>query len=415
MPTDRPLRIAWLGGGPAESGGAPGVVTELLEGLARRGHRIDCFLPGTARYVPPQLLTHDNLTFVTGVNPWRWDRWYSRTSITTFVSGLLARAVGALRLRREIVRHHRREPYDLVFQNQTIESLGAPARMLRSVPLVVRPDTHQAGELRWLIAERRLALSCQPAYIFFTVATIMAIRTLVQAVRIRRASLLICISAVFRDHIVRDYRFAPEKTVVVANPVRLERFVASRRPPGDPPIVLVPSRISLRKGLEDVVALARLLLERGSRARIRIVGGPSMWSDYRPLLDDLPTENAEYGGRVPPKEMPQEFERADVVLVASRYEPFGLTVGEALAAGVPVVASSEVGATEQVDRKVARVVAPGDVAGFADAIAETLASLERAPGELRAHAREEAERLFATDVVCAQLSDALERLVRERG
>ncbi len=414
MPADRPLRIAWLGGGPAETGGAPGVVTELLEGLCRRGHAIDCFLPGTARYVPPQLLARENLTFVTGVNPWRWDRWYSRTRITTFVSGLLARALGSLLLRREIVRRHRREPYDLVFQNQTIESLGAPASVLRSVPLVVRPDTHQAGELRWLIAERRLALRCQPAYIFATVATIMAVRTLVQAVRIRRASLLVCISEVFRDHIVRDYRFPPEKTVVVANPVRLQRFVASGRAPGDPPIVLVPSRISLRKGLEDVVAVARLLLERGSRARIRVVGGPSMWSDYTKLLDDLPPENAEYGGRVAPKEMPPEFERADVVLVASRYEPFGLTVGEALAAGVPVVATSEVGATEHVDREVARVVDPGDVAGLADAIDETLASLARAPGELRAHARAEAERLFATDVVCAQLSDALERLVRER-
>ncbi len=414
MPADRPLRIAWLGGGPAQSGGAPGVVTELLEGLSRRGHRIDCFLPGTARHVPPQLLARENLTFISGTNPWRWDRWYSRTSITRFASGLLARALSAARLRREIVRRHREAPYDLVFQNQTIESLGVPASLIRSVPLVVRPDTHQAGELRWLLRERRLALRCQPRYVFFAVTAIMAFRTLVQALRIRRVSLLICISTVFRDQIVRDYRFPLEKTIVIANPVRLERFASSTRGPARPPAVLVPSRLSLRKGLDDVVRVAWRLLERRSDARIRVVGGPSLWSDYSALLDDLPDENAEYGGRVAPDGMPQELAHSDVVLVASRYEPFGLTAAEALAAGVPVVATSEVGAIEHVDRRVASVVAPGDVDGLAGAVEEMLGRLAGAPAEIRGRARQEAERLFATDVVCEQISDALERLVERQ-
>ncbi len=54
MPT-RSLRIAWLGAGPLEqeSGGVPGVATELLHGLAKLGHRVDCFLPGVEREVPP--------------------------------------------------------------------------------------------------------------------------------------------------------------------------------------------------------------------------------------------------------------------------------------------------------------------------------------------------------------------------
>lgn len=411
MSPHRPLRIAWLGGGPAESGGAPGVVTELLEGLSKRGHTIDCFLPGTPRNIPEQLLGHENLTFISGANSWRWNRWYSQTGITSFASGLLARGVGSLRLRREIIKRHEHEPYDLVFQNQTIESLGVPASVVRSAPLVVRPDTHQAGELRWLIAERRLAFRCQPRYIFFVVAAIMSFRTLVQALRIRRVNLLICISSVFRDHIVHDYRFPIEKTIVVANPVRLERFTASDRPLGEPANVLVPTRLSLRKGLEDVVQVAHLLLARGVDARVRVVGGPSMWSDYTSLLDDLPPENSGYGGRIPPKEMPAELEQADIVLLASKYEPFGLTVGEALAAGVPVVATSEVGAIEGVDSSVAAAVEPGDIDGMVSAITAMLERLRAFPVETRMRARAEAERRFARDVVCEQISDALEGLV----
>lgn len=407
----KPLRIAWLGSSPLNTGGAPGVVTELLEGLTALGHEIDCFFPGSGRLLPERFQQAEKLTFIWGASGWRWDRWYSRTKITAFASGLLARASGSLRLRREIVRRHRRAPYDLVYQNSTIESPAAPAALLRSVPLVIRPDTHIAGELRWLLAERRLAFACQPRRIFFAAAAVMWVRTRVQRVRIQRASLLICISRVFREHLVHDYGFPPERTVVIPNPVRLERFTVPERAVGRPPRVLVLGRISVRKGLEDVIALAHELLRRGVDVRIRVVGGPSLWSDYTRLLAGLPGENAEYAGRLGPAEIPAELAAADVLLQASKYEPFGLTVAEALAAGVPVVATSEVGAIEDVDRSVVEAVAPGDVQGMADALTRMLERLTANPQELRASARAQAERLFATDVVCRQISDALQRLV----
>ena len=411
MPSTEPLRIAWLGGAPDETGSAAGVVTDLLDGLSRRGHEIDCFFPATERQVPPRLLEHPNLTFIWGTSVWRWNQWYSRTQITAFASGLLSRAISSIRLRRAIVRRHRERPYDVIYQNQTIESLGVPSRLTRSVPLAIRPDSHMAGELRWLIKERRLAFRCQPRYIFFVVAAIMAFRAVVQRIKIRRASLLICISTVFRDHIVHDYRFPVEKTFVTTNPLRLDRFTNSDRPLSDPPVVLVPTRVSVRKGLEDVVSVARTLLERGVDVRIRVIGGPSIWSDYTPLLDDLPPENAEYCGTIPYSGMPAEFERSDVVLLASKYDPCPMSVLEALATGVPVVATSEVGSIEGVDRSVAAEVQPGDVEGMATAITTMLERLRAKPAETRSLARAEADRRFAPDVVCEQISDALEKLV----
>lgn len=414
MPAAKPLRIAWLGGAPLESGGAPGVVTELLDGLARRGHEIDCFFPGAGQNLPERLTEHENLTFIWGMSQWRWNRWYSRTKIGAFISGLFTRAVANLKLRQQITQRHGERPYDLIYQNQTIESLGVPSRLVGSVPLVIRPDSHQAGELRWLVAERQLAFRCQPRYIFFLVASIMTFRTIVQALKIRRASLLICISSVFRDHIVHDYRFPLEKTVVVTNPVRLSRFANDGRPPSDPPVVLVPTRISMRKGLEDVIEVAKVLARRGVDARIRIIGGPSIWSDYSKLLEDLPAENAEYGGRIAPEDMPAELERGDIVLLASKYDPCPMSVLEALAAGRPVVATSEVGSIEDIDRSVAAELSPGDVQGIADAIVQMLDRLREDPTALRALARAEAERRFAPDVVCEQISDALEALVRQR-
>jgi glycosyltransferase involved in cell wall biosynthesis len=423
----RSLRIAWLGPAPGGHGGVRGVAADLLKGLAREGHRIDCFLPAAegpsiAEIVEEERVAlgeenpafAENVTLVRGASRWQWKRWYSRGRIAALASGLLARGAASLLLRREIARRHRRQPYDLIYQFSSIETPGVPARLAREVPLVIQPETHIAGELRWLLAERELALRCQPRPVFAAVTALMFVRARIQRHAIRRARLLVCISGVFRDHLVRDYGFPRERTVVVPNPVHIARFATAAQRDGrlgEPPVVLVLGRISARKGIDDVVAVAKTLLERDVHARVRVIGGPSLWSDYTKLLGDLPAANAEYAGHIPADEVPAELVRADVLLQASKYEPFGLTVGEALAAGTPVLATSEVGAAEGVDPAVLTVLEPGDVEGMVSAISQMLERLHSEPAELRSGARSEAERLFAPDVVCTQISAALERLL----
>jgi glycosyltransferase involved in cell wall biosynthesis len=410
----RPLRIAWLGAVPGrtESGGVPGVATELLHGLAALGHQIDCFFPGTGRELPERLAQDERLCFIWGTSKWRWHGWYNKTRIAVSVTWLFALALSSLRLRRAVARRHRAQPYDLIYQFSSIEGLAVPARLRRTVPLVVHPETHSAGELRFLIAERRLSARCQPRYAYAIALATMAMRTLVQRRRIRRARLLVCISSVFRDHLTRDYRFPRQRTVVIPNPVRLARFSNLQRRPEEPPTVLVLGRVAARKGIEDVVKLAWTLREREVHVRLRVVGGPGQWSDYTKLLEQLPAESAEYVGHIAPSRVPDELARSDLLLQASKYEPFGLTVAEALAAGVPVVATSEVGAIEEVDRSVASEVPPGDVAAMASAVRDMLARLRSSPEEVSATARAEAERLFAPATVCARISAALGELLQ---
>jgi glycosyltransferase involved in cell wall biosynthesis len=415
----RSLHIAWIGAGPGarESGGVPGVAADLLVGLSALGHRIDCYRPGPECPVPARVAAAENLTFLWGTARRQPSGWYARTPLGAFLGGLIARGLGSLRLRRVLARRHASEPYDVVYQFSNIEALAMPAALKRSVPLVIHPETHIAGELRSLRAEWRLSVRCQSLRSVALTALMMCLRSAIQRRTINGARLLVCISRVFRDHIVRDYGFPLERTVVVPNPVRLERFDAAGAQRGlqAPPVVLVLGRISMRKGIEDVIATAHLLGERGSDAQIKLVGGPSMWSDYSKLLADLPQDNAEFVGRVPPSEIPRLLAQADVLLQASKYEPFGLTVGEALAAGAPVIATSEVGAVEEVDSTVASVVAPGDPAALADAVSAMLKRLAAEPDELRKRAQAEATRLFAPRTVCEQISKELEQLVeRER-
>ena len=421
---DKSLRIAWLGPAPGGYSGVRGVAAELLSSLARHGHRIDCFFPAAEGQSPVHtagdeqvvfgegnLAFGENVTFVWGTSKWQWGRWYSRGKVTAFASGMFARTVASLRLRRAIARRHSIHPYDLIYQFSSIETPGVPASVARVVPVVIHPETHAAGELRWLIAERRLALRCQPPHVFAIAVAMMCVRTLVQRRAIHRADLLVCISGVFRDHLVRDYRFPPGATIVIPNPVRTDRFSTADRGFEKPATVLVLGRISARKGIDDVVTVARLLLEREPDVRMRVIGGPTLWSDYTRLLEDLPRENTSCVGSLPAGEVSHQLLQSDILLQASKYEPFGLTVGEALAAGVPVVATSEVGAIEGVDRSVVRELAPGDAAGMAAAIVDLLEALQEDPRAMRSAARSEAERLFAPEVVGDALSAALERLV----
>ena len=342
---------------------------------------------------------------------WQWNRWYSRTRLTAFVSSLIARGVASLRLRAEVARRHRDDPYDLFYQFSNVENLAMPRRLRRSVPLVVHPGQSSADALRFLVRERRLQLQRRPTYTVAIAAAVIWLRMRVQRRSVRRAQLVVCISEVFRNHLVRDYGLSLQDTVVVPNPVRLDRFagIVPDRPLGKPPRILVLGRIATGKGIEDVVALAKLLLEREVNVRIRLVGGTSVWSNYTHLLEELPVENSEYVGFVPGSQVPGELGASDVLLQASKYEAFALTVAEALAAGVPVVATTEVGAIEQVDRSAAAAVAPGDVPGMAAAILATLERLGSDPRQLRSLARAEAQRLFAPERVSLEISAALQR------
>jgi len=250
-----------------------------------------------------------------------------------------------------------------------------------------------------------------PFYTFAAAAVMMWLRMRVQRKKIRSARLVVCISEVFREHLLRDYGFSRQAAVVVPNPVRLDHFTLSDRPLGSPAVVLVLGRIATGKGIEDVVALAQLLHARRADVHIRLVGGTSVWSNYTKLLEDLPPESSEYAGRIHPTRVPQEIANSDILLQASKYEAFALTVAEALGTGVPVVATSEVGAIERVDRSVVAEVAPGDVEGMAAAIASMLERMKANPTAVRTTARAEAERLFAPEVVCGEVSVALLRLV----
>ena len=170
------------------------------------------------------------------------------------------------------------------------------------------------------------------------------------------------------------------------------------------------SRIAVRKGVDAIVELSHRIADLEGQVMIEVLGDRSLWSDYRHLLAGLNPVTSVAVGHVGGDELRERLRGATVLLQPSRYEPFALTVGEALACGTPVITSDEVGATEHVDPRVGLRVPAGDVAALERALRGYLAAVAEpaAERELRALARAEAERLFAPDVVGRQLAAVLD-------
>jgi glycosyltransferase involved in cell wall biosynthesis len=101
------------------------------------------------------------------------------------------------------------------------------------------------------------------------------------------------------------------------------------------------------------------------------------------------------------------FDRADVMVSASRRETYGMAVAEALARGVPVVATATGAATELLADDAGMVVPVGDVHALASALT-TIVGDASVRARVTAGARRMRERLRTWDAAAAELAAILE-------
>lgn len=162
-------------------------------------------------------------------------------------------------------------------------------------------------------------------------------------------------------------------------------------------IVLFAGKLTPRKRADLLIEAMRHVIS-PTPVKLLIVGdGPKRAALERNAPD------AVFAGFVNQRELPAYYALADVFVLPSEREPWGLAVNEAMACGTPVVVSDEVGcAPDLVDTGSGRIFPSGDERALAEAISEVLADAENFG--LRAH-----EKIttwsFAEDI--AGLRDAL--------
>lgn len=397
------LRIAFLGPTPNEDGGVAEAESLLLRGLVESGVEVDLY----AGDCPPSLAELGGMRVV--LEPVVLGpafRILGRAPLMKFVFGQSRRAAAQRRLVLRMLDEHRRRPYDVVYQFSQPEllTLGSHREMLP--PLVVHPETHAAGELEWHRREDALVRRGESRLRTVAVRTMLRVRSRIQRRDLRSVAAVVCPSASFARHVVRDYGIDDTRVHVVPNPIDLDRFKPAGEARRTREIVYV-SRISVRKGVEMVVDLSHRLDDLAGSVRLVVAGSMTMWSDYRPLLKDLNTDVAEYRGYASPATMPALLGGATLLVQPSRYEPFALTVAEALACGTPVVVSDAVGAGEWLDDRCAVIFPSGDGDAFERGVRLMLDRMEHSEQSVRSAARDAAERAFTPAAAARGVADVI--------
>ncbi|OBA62460.1 glycosyl transferase [Mycobacterium sp. 1100029.7] len=158
-------------------------------------------------------------------------------------------------------------------------------------------------------------------------------------------------------------------------------------------------------------------------AELVIVGGPEKAAladdSYAQYLQRLATQlgvdnRVRLLGGITRDEMPAVLRSADVVACTPWYEPFGIVPLEAMACGVPVVASAVGGIRDTVvDDVTGRLVPPRDPRAAAEAITELLGDRARRTA-LGAAGRDRARARYTWDRVAADTERIYEKLAPAR-
>jgi glycosyltransferase involved in cell wall biosynthesis len=186
-------------------------------------------------------------------------------------------------------------------------------------------------------------------------------------------------------------------------------------------VVLYVGRFDPRKGIETLVRAFNQLTDQLESVKLVIVGGSEAGQAdgierqrIGAIVDELGLgDRIIFAGRIGHDTLPFYYTAADVCVIPSHYEPFGLVAVEAMACGTPVVASDVGGLRfSVVPEETGLLVPPQSVDGFANAIGRILSD-EIWAKKLRKRATERVQQHFSWASVAVQLSNLYRLLLAQ--
>lgn len=391
--------------GSGDAGGMNVYINELARTMAGRGVSVDVFTRRTDEATPSVVETAPGYRVI------HVEAGPAAPLAVAELEGHVGRfAEGVVRFAASEGRR-----YDVVHSHYWLSAwAGALVSEVLSVPLAI--SFHTLGRVKDSL--RRAGEPREPL-----------LRIAAETEVIARAGCVVASTPAEAAELIEHYSADPERLCVSPPGVDHDRFHpgpadTARRELGLPtgvPLVLFVGRIQPLKGLDVAIEAFRLL--EVPEARLLVVGGPSGprgAGEVERLRDAVSSaglgDRVEFRPPVPHEDTPSLYRAADVVVVPSRSESFGLVAAEAQACGVPVVAARVGGLAYAVaDGESGYLVGGWDAGAFAAAIRRVLSDPELAD-RLRSGAVEFAERFSwpATADRLLELYAGITDSVRER-
>jgi len=136
----------------------------------------------------------------------------------------------------------------------------------------------------------------------------------------------------------------------------------------DKPLVSFVGKFTNFKGIDVLLEAAAIYEEAIPGVQTVLIGHGVLWEEMHSLRDELGLENVHFLGHQPQPTVARIYNAADVSIVPSRIEPFGLVAVEALACGTPVVATNAGGLPDFINSEVGALVPMEDPVSLAKAI-----------------------------------------------
>lgn len=152
------------------------------------------------------------------------------------------------------------------------------------------------------------------------------------------------------------------------------------------PLISFVGKFTEFKGIDVLLRAAAIYEKAIPGVQTVLVGHGQLWEEMQRLRDELNLQEVHFLGHQAQPVVANIYNAADVSVVPSRVEPFGLVAVEALACGTPVVATNEGGLPDFINDEVGALVPVGDHAALAQAIIQEIEmGSKQKKGEYAAH------------------------------
>lgn len=116
------------------------------------------------------------------------------------------------------------------------------------------------------------------------------------------------------------------------------------------PVILYSSKLIPRKRPLDLIRAYNQIRQEGIQAALVIVGSGELEAELRRLVEEDQILDVHFCGFQNQSELPRYYALADIFVLPSENEPWGLVINEVMCAGLPVIASEEIGAVADLVR-----------------------------------------------------------------
>ncbi|MFT4560711.1 MAG: glycosyltransferase involved in cell wall biosynthesis [Gammaproteobacteria bacterium] len=200
-----------------------------------------------------------------------------------------------------------------------------------------------------------------------------------------------------------------DKISQIANFSSIAPMPRAQAQAGDPLRVVALGRLVHKKGFDVLLRAVAAAVQSGADIRLEIAGdGPELTVLKNQVAElDLVSKVTFLGWQASPESV---LARADVFVLPSRDEPFGIVCLEAMALGVSIIATRTDGPAEILDGDTALLVDIEDVSGLAQALVEIASDPAKAAARAAA-ARDKFNASYSEEIVLQQYLELYRRLV----